>query len=396
MLDAQPVNRTLQGQASMSMPVARPRRIAALIATSFISGPGRQLVSLATDLRGHGVDMTILLLLRPGSSDRFAEFARDHGIACQVMTDRKPIDLQLCKDVRQFIQDWKPHIVQTHGYKATGTISALRWMGLACPWVGFFEGQTDKGLKDRIYHRLDLRMLRSADRVVVMSKLQREMFPGRAGNVRVVHNAVPDMSRNLAASDVPAILQRRRGAGPVPLIGAIGRLSREKGVDVLLESLAVLKSRGIASTGVIVGDGPLEQQLTHQARALGISERVVFAGRVESMAEVYAGLDLMVIPSRSEGLPSVLLEAMQTDLPVVSTRVGAMIEIAADHPDALTIVPPERPDLLADGIAAALAGAGSSKAAAARTAVTAAFSVARRGERMLGVYEETLRAKGRS
>ena len=389
--------------------IARPRRVAALISTADISGPGRQLVALAVELARAGVEFTIVLLLRPGALQSFAEFARRHGIACHIVTDRGPFDRAAVRAVDAFIREWRPDVVQTHSYKQTAIMYLLRRMGVAgasgwpaamrtqeCAWVALFEGQTDKNAKDRIYTRIESAMLPAADRLVVMSQLQRRMFPRRPERVRVVHNSVPAAASGEITTGLPEILRRVRGGGPVPLIGVVGRLSREKGVDVFLDSMARLKSRGVRATGVIVGDGTERARLEAQAQTLGLAGDIVFAGRIEAMTAVYRALDLLVIPSRSEGLPSVLLEAMQQDLPVVSTRVGAMIEIAAEYPQALDIVAPENPVALAEGIAGALDRLAAPERAAARAAVVAAFSSERRGRQMLQVYSEAMAQRGHS
>jgi glycosyltransferase involved in cell wall biosynthesis len=373
-----------------------PHRVAAMISTLGLSGPGRQLVSLASELTKSGCDFKILLLNRGKKSvEQFASFARDHGINCELLRDRSPVDVQLLGEVRQFVASWRPDIMQSHGYKASSIMFVLKCLGVRCPWVGFFEGQTDLNLKDRLYHRLDLLMLRAADRVVVMSDLQRSMFPRHARYVEVVHNAVPHMIGGNATRQLPPILQRKRGAGAAPLVGVVGRLSREKGIDVFIESMARLKSRGVRATAVIIGPkmGEYGSQLEVQVRTLGLSDRIVFTGNLDDMPAVYAALDLLVIPSRSEGLPSTLLEAMQADLPIVSTRVGAIIEITKAFPEALKIVPVENPDLLANGIVEALAELDSSVQAAARARVVGEFSSAKRGRRMLELYSNVMRER---
>jgi glycosyltransferase involved in cell wall biosynthesis len=288
-------------------------------------------------------------------------------------------------------------VVQTHSYKPT---SIIFWLShrrrRSYAWIGFHEGATDKGLKDWLYTRLDFRMLRVADRVVVMSQKQRDIFPKQLTHVHVVHNAVPQLPRAKDGSVLPPVLRRRRGEGSVPLIGAIGRLSREKGVDVFLDALAILKRRGVAAKGVVIGEGALEESLKAQAVALGLGDSVVLTGRIEAMREAYDALDLMVIPSRSEGLPSTLLEAMPTGLPVVSTAVGAMVEIAAEEPLSMRIVPPEQPGLLADAIAEALSNLADPAAAAARQRVVASYSIERRCDTMLAIYHDALTGRGRS
>lgn len=369
-------------------------RLAALIATSEISGPGRQLVALGREIQRRGADFFILALMRPGADNAFVAFARAQGIACREVTDRGPFDPQLVGEVRNFIEEWRPDVVQTHSYKPTSVLYILRKLGVPCAWIGFHEGATDKGFKDRLYTRLDFLMLGAADRVVVMSQKQKQMFPARIDRVRVVANAVPEMPRVQDAARIPTVLRRRRGEGPVPLVGVIGRLSREKGVDVFLDALALLKARGVAVRGVIVGDGALRAGLEEQARRLGIAADVEFAGRVEAMLETYEALDLMVIPSRSEGLPSALLEALQTGLPVVTTRVGAMIEIAAEEPASMRMVPSEQPERLAEAIEAELADIEAPEAAAARARVASAYSIGKRCDHMLRIYDEALIARG--
>ena len=196
----------------------------------------------------------------------------------------------------------------------------------------------------------------------------------------------------------PASRCCRNHAAPrqIPLVGVVGRLSPEKGVDVFLDALARLEARGVAATGVIIGDGPERVRLEQRAAALALGDRAQFTGRIEAMAAAYAALDLLVIPSRSEGLPSTLLEAMQAGLPAVSTRVGAMIELAAAYPGAITLVDKESPEALADGIVAGLARRERSDDAAARRQLLADLSIERRADRMLDVYGETMRARGRA
>ncbi len=371
-----------------------PRRIAAIIAANEVTGPGRQLVTLAVELAAQGVAISILLLSRPGAPSTFAAFANANGIECRVMTDRSPFDPRLLREIRAFVASWQPDVIETHGYKPTSLMFALRALGVGCPWVGFFEGQTDKGFKDRFYHLLDLHMLRAADRVVVMSDLQRAMFPARASNVRVIDNAVPRLSHAADLETLHPVLRRRRGSGAVPLIGAIGRLSREKGVDVLLDALAILKAQGIAAHAAIIGGGPLESDLKLRAWRLGLDAEVTFTGPMDMVRDVYDALDLMVIPSRSEGLPSVLLEALPADLPVVSTRVGAMIGIAAEEPDSMRIVPTESPGMLSEAMAEAIGDLASPAAAAARARVAAIYSIERRGGLMLDVFRQAIAARG--
>jgi glycosyltransferase involved in cell wall biosynthesis len=144
---------------------------------------------------------------------------------------------------------------------------------------------------------------------------------------------------------------------------------------------------------VVAGDGPDHAALVALADRLGLADRVHFLGPVAAVHSLYPQLDLVVIPSRSEGLPNVLLEAMGARVPVVATRVGAVTEVLDGEPEAGRTVAPEDPAALADAMGAAWsARAGAS--AAARAAADAAcvrvadrFSLERRIARLRAVYE---------
>lgn len=146
---------------------------------------------------------------------------------------------------------------------------------------------------------------------------------------------------------------RRPHDGPARLL-SVGRLSSEKGHDVLLRALAELRRAGTDAELVIVGDGPERPRLESLAATLGVSSAVRFEGTVlgEQLREALAAADLFVLPSRSEGFGVVLVEALATGLPVVATRSGGPADIVA--PEDGVLVPPDDASALARGIAEAI------------------------------------------
>ena len=176
-------------------------------------------------------------------------------------------------------------------------------------------------------------------------------------------------------------------AAGAPLVGVVGRLSSEKGVDVFLDALALLRDRGRAVHALVAGDGPDRDALKQQAERLGLADAVHFVGPVADVAALYPALDAVVLPSRSEGLPNVLLEALSADRPVVATRVGAVPEVLTDAA-AGVVVPPGDAPALADAIAAALSTAHDPAARAARAETAARFSLARRVDAHRALYRE--------
>jgi glycosyltransferase involved in cell wall biosynthesis len=149
------------------------------------------------------------------------------------------------------------------------------------------------------------------------------------GTIRTIESAVPAFE----------VEHRRNGA---TLIGTTARLDRQKGLDVLLRALPSLPGVQVE----IVGDGPERARLTALARQLGVSERVRFAGWSENAREWLGRWDAFVLPSRFEGLPLAILDAMLAELPVVASDVGSVGEAVSDGETGM-LVQPDDPGALA-------------------------------------------------
>ncbi len=112
--------------------------------------------------------------------------------------------------------------------------------------------------------------------------------------------------------------------------GTVGRLVPAKGHAVLIEAFAQIAPRLPEATLQIFGYGPLEDDLRAQIRRLGMEPRIKLEGRTDDAARVFASLDVFVFSSVNEGLPLVVLEAMAAGLPIVSTRVGGVPDVAPE------------------------------------------------------------------
>lgn len=143
---------------------------------------------------------------------------------------------------------------------------------------------------------------------------------------------------------------RDRGAGP-PTIVAIGRLSAEKGFTVLLDAMARLRDEQVAARLVLVGDGPERATIEAAIARLGIADRVTLAGELppEAVRARLREADMFCLPSFSEGLPVSIMEAMAAGVPVVTTWIAGIPELAENGVTAMT-VPPARADALADAL----------------------------------------------
>lgn len=158
--------------------------------------------------------------------------------------------------------------------------------------------------------------------------------------IHVIHHGV-DLSRFVPASHSSGPAQR-----PTRLV-AVGRLVEKKGLDDLLQALALLDADGIPLTCHVYGDGPLRQRLTELRNALGLAENVHFLGSCSSdeVAAALTAADVFVLTPRvladgdRDGIPNVLVEAMACGLPVVTTSVGGIPELVRDGVNGMTVPP---------------------------------------------------------
>lgn len=138
--------------------------------------------------------------------------------------------------------------------------------------------------------------------------------------------------------------------GPGPHLIAAGRLSREKGFDVLLDAMPIILEHFPSVQLAILGDGPLRVQLIERARELGLTETVTFMGFQQNPWRYLKHADLFVLPSRYEGLPNILLEALALCTPVVASDCPGAIREVQDSGTEIVLVPPGNPTALAEAI----------------------------------------------
>ena len=358
-------------------------RVLAFIEGLGVTGPARNLLDTAGVL-----DLSVATYRRHlaprahhDGVDALVAAFNQRGIPVTVIDERRALDATAAAAVSQTIARLRPDIVQTHNIKSHAFVARAR-RRQSVPWVAFHHGYTATDLKVRLYNFIDRWSLRRADAVVTTcAPFAHELSQVGVDRQRitVVHNAASDV----AAMD-RASARRLLGLDDGPTIVAVGRLSHEKGHDVLVDACAILRrvSR-IQPTLLIAGDGPERPRLAARARRHGVKLRL--DGFQFSVAPYYAAADVFVLPSRSEGSPNVLLEAMAAGCSIVATRVGGVPEIAGGGE--VQLVPRERPMAIAQAVADVF----SSPALAERLGRWARrrasdFSAAGRNTRLLDLY----------
>jgi glycosyltransferase involved in cell wall biosynthesis len=195
--------------------------------------------------------------------------------------------------------------------------------------LAFSHGYTSENRRISLYNRLDAWVLRHANAVIAMSRAMADQLATGGvpvNRIHVIHNAIDPAEHSVGGSG--SSWRRRWGiSADEVVLGVIGRLSPEKGQQIFLEAFQGVVARSPNRRAVLVGDGPEKERLRQLVRRLGLANHVLFTGHDSHIEELYPALDLVVIPSLSEGLPNVLLESLLYGRPVVATEVGGIPEI---------------------------------------------------------------------
>lgn len=316
------------------MPRAERIRIAVLLETRRFDGPIRNLMYALDELKELVSPVFVMIVRGTDIPGALLDAMQTRGIEIVVIPERFRFDPRAALLLVRALEKLEPDVIQVHNTKSRLFVSVAMYCSKVVKLhrtVFFFHGETWTTTSQRLYNVLDRFLLRLAKLVVVVTPMQVGLLGGwgvSTKRIRVVRNVVPHAPPRSGAK-----VDRS-------LIMAAGRLSQEKGFAVLLDALSAV---GEAQTGaarlVIYGEGPEEAALNERAVALGISDRVHFAGYSESLDSAYEQAGLFVLPSLSEGLPNVLLEAAARAVPIVATRVGGVPDLFEDGTHARLVLP---------------------------------------------------------
>jgi glycosyltransferase involved in cell wall biosynthesis len=322
-----------------------------LTASTFFGGPERQMLGLADHSPAHA--STFVSFAEGGRCEEFLGEVRKRGHAALALVADTPALAECLRELTQLLKDRSADLLLTHTFKPNilGRIAARR---AGIPIVAVSRGWTWENLKVRAYEAADRVNLRFVDRVVAVSAGQWErvrMAGVPSTRLSVIRNAA---RLNAFAEPDPEYRSKLRGLFPddMPLsqvVLAAGRLSPEKGFGVLLEAIpAILKSH--PSTGfVLFGEGAERAALEGRLAELGLRDRVQMPGFTAELDKYLPWADAVVLPSFTEGLPNVALEASAAGVPIVATAVGGTPEVVA-HGETGLLVPSGQPMALADGL----------------------------------------------
>jgi len=270
-------------------------------------------------------------------------------------------------------------VIHGHGAKggAYARLAGTRAIRAYTPHGGslHFDPRTPLGF---VYLNLERALLPRSDLILFESAYAQNVYRARIGTpaapVQVVHNGVN------AAEFVPVT-----PAADASDLLFVGELRRLKGVDVLIEALGLLAHAGRMTSAIIVGSGPEAPTFRALAQARGLTQ-INFPGALPAR-EAFARGRLLVVPSRAESLPYIVLEAAAAGIPMLATDVGGIPEIFS--PDSDRLLPPGDAATLAAAIRTALDDPAALRASAQalRERVRVGFSVEAMVERVLAAYQ---------
>lgn len=370
-------------------------RVLAVIDTFRVGGPGKQLIAFCKAAPAYGMTVRIAAFLRrPLKTSPFIESCRAEGLPVRIFEERFPFDPRLPSLVRSDLVENRIDLLQTHSYKANviGALLSSRMRREGIRWVAYLHGTTNENMKVRLYYALELWAVRHADGIVPVSEAIGRVVAARLGRSRARLEVISNALMPEAVPDRQIREQARRDlgvSGDAVIIGVVGRLSREKGQGILIEALARLNDQNVLA--LLVGEGPDEPELKRRVVQIGLKGRVRFMGYQNDMTAIYAGMDLAVIPSLSEGIPNVALEAMGRGIPLIASAVGGLPDMVADRKSGL-LVPPGDADALARAIRFLLDHPAERRriGEAGRAAAEARFSMAQRLKRVQALYQRLM------
>jgi glycosyltransferase involved in cell wall biosynthesis len=304
-----------------------------------------------------------------------------------------PADLASACRVLRAAGALKPDILHGHGAKG-GTFARLVGSALAMRGSPVARLYTPHGgslhypkasLRGRIYFALERLLERLCDGIVHVSAFEADVYLDKVGLARCGAHVIVNGLREEEFEPVAPAAEARD-------LVFMGTLRDIKGPDVLIRALARLReTKGHVPTLAMVGDGPGRERCAALVEELGLSASISFRPSMPTREGLAQGR-VMVVPSRAESMPYIVLESVAAGLPVVATRVGGIPEIlpSAD------LVEPGDADALADAIGRVLEDpdAARDRAAAARDALRARFTVAIMAAAVERVYRAALSQQG--
>jgi glycosyltransferase involved in cell wall biosynthesis len=362
--------------------------------TGMGGGPEKTILNSPRFLKRLGYDC-LCAYLHPPADEGFSTLnrrAEAAGASLMGIPDHGPWDLDIVRKMARLCRRHNVAVWHGHDYKSNALGLLVRWfwpMKLVTTVHGWVQHTT----RTPLYYAIDKLCLRHYDEVICVSKdlyaeCLRVGVP--SGRCHWVHNGIDadQFRRRGSAIEARQLFQEPLGKY---VIGGMGRLSEEKGFEVLIRAVALLLKEGQDIELWIAGEGAQRRELQRLVNDLKQAERIKLLGHVNDIQAFYESLDVFALSSLREGLPNVLLEAMALEVPVVATRIAGVPFLVCDGENGI-LVEPGNVDVLAAALRRLVTSEQSRRilASAGRRRVEDSFSFERRMQTIARIYDRVL------
>jgi glycosyltransferase involved in cell wall biosynthesis len=368
----------------------KPLRLLLVVDSLEVGGAERHVADLAAALHRKGHEVEVACSVAGGLAQRLQEA----GVPFRPLTERlvkRRVSPAYARGVGRLLKEKSFDLVHAHIYaSAVAAAIATRKTGprlvitehTEASWQTWWTRRVSRWAHGRASHTI------AVSTPIRRRLIEKDRVP--PDRVSLIPNAVipaPDDPPNLSGTLPDGWLEE-------PLVGVVARLQPEKGVATFLKAAALVSKASPGARFLVVGDGPLREELRDLVGRLGVEDRVRFLGyRTEARALIRL-LDVLVVPSLTEGSPLIVLEAMAAGVPVVASAVGGVPD-QARHGEEGLLVPPGDPEALAGAMDELLRDPRRARrlGAAGRRRTENGFSHETLVRRIEGVYRAVLEGK---
>ena len=370
-------------------------RILHLRSSRTIAGPERQIHELARAMRGSGFELEVALLSRPSATDPsphpFLAELHASGIPAVEIADPDRSGRASRRALRSRLASGAFRIVHSHDPKANWVARAASTDAVARVATIHLHTRTTPAL--RLHAWIDRWNLRRFDRLIAVAESVASSWTGRGGvRPRIIVNGIDALELATRTEGE----RRDRAAGSAEgrseeRLLLAGRLSPQKGVDTLIRALPAILAARPGARLEIAGEGPERAALVDLAERTGVAPAIVWLGSRRDVLSLMSRATMLVHPSRFEGAPYAILEAMALATPIVATAVGAVPRLLGEG-SAGRLVPPGSASALAAATIELLGRPGERRVLGerARARVVNEFPARRMADETAALYRELL------
>jgi len=312
--------------ANKRHPERRRMNILHVIDSGGLYGAEMVLLNLMTAQKEMGLSPSMLSIGNLGVGEKYLESeAKRRGLNVITLRFRNGLNIWGALEIFNISRRLNIQIIHSHGYKGDILIGLLPRRIRNIPIIATMHGWTSTRIFSKLnfYELIDAVAMKNLDSVVAVSASIVEKKMIKLLNIRpvIINNGINEneYEKGVFKDAFPSVADKFRDRFKVL---AIGRLSKEKGYDILIRAIAGLASENIDIGLLIIGEGEERSRLEKLVSILNLHDTVYLAGYEQDARRFMADFDVFVVPSLTEGLPITILEAMQAEIQIVATRVG--------------------------------------------------------------------------